>query len=460
MSHDSSPSVDSTPRVKTPPMPPADPLIGHLRLILRDPLRFMLRVSRQYGDVVHIRVFNHDSYLINHPDGIKRVLQDNQHNYDKTLSDYDTLRLLLGNGLLTNQGDSWLQQRRLMQPAFHRKRIAAFGTLMTNETVAMVDHWRPFVERGQPLDIAAEMMRLTLNIVGQALFSLDLSGEAATIGRAFPVANKYLSDRLYAPFLPPNLPTPRNRRFQAAKHALESAVDTIIAERRRRNENTSDLLSMLLAARDEDTGAGMNDRQLRDEILTLLLAGHETTANALTWTWYLLSQHPAVERRLRAEVAEVLGGRTPTVEDLPKLRYTRMVIEEAMRLYPPAWGIPRRIIADDTICGYHIPAGVEVSLSLYTMHRHPAFWDNPDAFDPERFTPERTEGCPPFAYFPFGGGPRLCIGAGFAMTEAQLILATVAQRYRLHLVPGHAVTPEPLITLRPKGGMPMTVQAA
>jgi cytochrome P450 len=446
------------PTRNVPPGPRGDLLIGSLRLLQRDPLRFFVSLSRQYGDVVRYRFLHTQSIFVNHPAHVRRVLQENNRNYDKQVFSFDLLRRALGQGLLTNDGESWLRQRRLMQPAFHRQRLAGFGALMTEATTALLDEqWRAAAARGRALDIAAEMHRLTLRIVGQALFGLDLTREAETVGQALTVAQRRINDQFFTPFLPLWVPVRSHREFRAAIKTLDAVVYGIIRERRGRSEDRGDLMSMLLLARDADTGAGMDDRQLRDEVLTLLLAGHETTANALTWTWYLLSQHPAVWRRLQEELAAVLGGRPPAVDDLPRLPYTRMVLDEALRLYPPAWVITRRTVADDEIGGYLVPAGTVMVISPYAMHHNPRVWDNPEGFDPERFTPERTAARAPFAYFPFGGGPRLCIGNNFALLEGQLILATVAQRYRLDRVPGHPVAIEPLVTLRTKYGLRMTL---
>jgi cytochrome P450 len=423
----------------------------------RDPLGFIL-ATRRYGEVVGMRFVFSPAYLIYHPDDVRHVLQENHFNYNKDLFTYHVMRPVLGNGLFTNDGDSWLHQRRLAQPAFHRKRLATYAALMAEATDAMLASWQARREADEPLDIDEEMMRLTLRIVGQALFSIDLAGETSTVGQSVTTLVKLLGDYVYAPFPPISVPTSRNRHMQAAIHELETVTADIIKERRAHNADTGDLLSMLLLARDEETGEGMNDRQVRDEVMTLLLAGHETTANTLTWTWYLLSQYPQVESRLHAELAMVLGGNAPTLEHLPQLTYTSMVLQEALRLYPPIWVLSRKALADDELGGYHIPQGSMVVLSPYVTHRHPAFWEQPEVFDPDRFTPERVAARPHFAHFPFGGGPRLCIGNNFALMEAQLVLATVAQRYRLRLVPGHPVVPEAKITLRPRYGMPMTLQ--
>jgi cytochrome P450 len=432
-------------------------LLGSASPMHRDPLGFLLD-TRRYGDVVGMRFVFSPAYVIYHPDDVKHVLQENHFNYNKDLFTYHVLRPVVGNGLLTNDGDSWLHQRRLIQPAFHRKRLATYATLMGEATESMLSSWQMHENSDEPLDIAEEMMHLTLRIVGQALFSLDLSQETSTVGQAVTTLVKLMGDYVYAPFPPISVPTPRNRHMQAAIHELNTVVSNIIKQRRELNTDTGDLLSMLLSARDEETGEGMSDQQARDEVMTLLLAGHETTANTLIWTWYLLSQHPEVESRLHSELATVLGGSAPTVEQLPELTYTSMVLQEVLRLYPPAWIISRKAIADDELRGYHIPKGSMVIISPYATHRHPDFWEQPEVFDPERFTPERVAARPHYAHFPFGGGPRLCIGSNFAVMEAQLILATVASRYQLRLMPEHPVVPEAKITLRPRYGMPMTVQ--
>lgn len=415
----------------------------------RDSLRTLLKLTQEYGDIVRFQLLAWPLYLITHPDHIKYILQERYLQYDKDIFNYRLLKRFLGNGLLTNEGTFWLSQRRLIQPAFHRQHIATFGTLMTEATITRMQHWQASAQCDAPLDIAAEMMRLTLHIVCQALFSTVLDEEADAIDTAFTLVNRHIAQHAFSPLLPLNLPTPGNRRFKTAVCALDSIVNGIIRQRRDRQEERSDLLALLLQAQDEETEEHMNDQQIHDEVMTLLLAGHETTANTLSWTWYLLSQHPEVEHRLHQELVAVLDQRIPTVADLPELKYTRMVIEEAMRLYPPSWVISRNAAKADQIGGYAIPAHAPLLLLPYITHRHPAFWDQPEKFDPDRFTPEQVKSRPRYAYVPFGGGPRQCIGNVFAMTEAQLILATIAQRYRLELVSGQVVSPEPLITLRP-----------
>jgi cytochrome P450 len=441
---------------KRPPGPPENWLLGSARAIQRDPLGFNMSLFQRYGNVAAIRFLIWPTYMIFEPHDVKHVLQENHRNYSKETYLTRFLRPLFGLGLFTNDGQSWLHQRRLMQPAFHRKQLATFGKLMTGATESLLERWQN-AAHGRPLDVAAEMMRLTLQIVGQALFSIDLSDETETVGQAFTALTASISDYIFNPFPPLGFPTPRNRRIQQSIRMLDAVVQDIITEHRRLSVDKGDLLSMLLLARDEETGEGMNDRQVRDEVMTLLLAGHETTSNALTWTWYLLSQHPDAESRLHAELEQVLGGRIPTVEDLPGLLSTRMVLEETLRLYPPVVGFNRKALADDEVGGYVVPANTLIWLSPYVTHRHPDFWENPDVFDPERFSPQRSAGRPHFAHFPFGGGPRQCIGNNFALLEAQLILATIAQRYRLRLLPGHQVEPQVLLTMRPRNGLPMTL---
>jgi cytochrome P450 len=434
-------------------------LFGNVREVQQDPLALYARARAQFGDVVRLRAIASVCwYLVTHPYDVEHVLQTNQRNYRKPDVFNNPVGLLAGRGLLTSEGDFWRHQRRLVQPAFHRERLAALATLMTNAAESTAERWSRYAESGVSVDVAVEMMRLTLKIVSLALFSTDISAKADRAGPAVRVAFEHVNHRMSHPLaLPERIPTSRNRRFLKAKRTLDEMVFGIINERRRTGEDRSDLLSLLLLTRDEETGEGMSDQQLRDEVMTLLLAGHETTAAALSWTWYLLSLHPDVEFKLHAELAHGLGRRAPTFDDLPRLCYTTMVFEESMRLYPPAWGQPRQAIADDCVGGYHIPAGSIISLCQWVTHRHPDFWENPEQFDPERFTPERSADRPRFAYFPFGGGPRQCIGNNFAMMEAQLILATLAQRFSLDLVPRHPVEPDPTFTLRPRYGMLMTL---
>ena len=457
--------------LKPPPGPGSRPPLDDLRTLRDGPHAFLLQIARQYGDIVRYPVGPLAVYLVVHPDGVKRVLQDNAKNYSKDTFQYNLLSSITGRGLLTSDGDFWLRQRRLAQPAFHKQRIAGFAGLMTSCAEAMLARWDGSAARGEPIDVAAEMMHLALQIVGKALFSIEIGDEADELAQATLVVLDHIVGRARTfGIVPQWLPTPGNLRYRRALRTLEEAVNTTIASRRRDPGNAAraDLLAMLMSARDPDTGegttipeaqrSGMTDRQLRDEMITVLIAGHETVASALAWAWYLLATDPAAEAKLHAELAAVLGGRTPQVDDLPDLRYTQAVFEEAMRLYPPAWIITRKALADDEIGGYRVPANALVVTSPYVTHRQAAVWNDPEAFDPDRFSEERVAGRPRFAYYPFGGGPRLCIGDQFALTEARLIIASVAQRYRLRLVPGHPIAVEPGVTLRPKHGLLMTLE--
>ncbi|MCI0524175.1 MAG: cytochrome P450 [Acidobacteria bacterium] len=434
-------------------------LLGNFLDFSRDPLNYLTWCARQYGDVVYLRAPLTSFYLINHPDLIEDVLVTNNRNFikDKGLR-MRSSRRLFGNGLLTSDGDFWIRQRRLSAPAFHREQIAAYGEVMVAGAERMIEKWRP----GQTRDVHQDMMRLTLEIVAETLFGIDATHEAHDVGVALEVvARQFASQASYIGIFD-LLPTPGYRRFDRAVERLDEIIYRIIQQRRQRRQERDyfstrrDLLSLLLEAQDDD-GGRMSVQQLRDEAMTIFLAGHETTALALSWTWYLLAQHPEAENRLIAELRETLEGRAPTLADLPHLRFTEMVIKEAMRLYSPAWMIGREAIRDCQIGDYVVPRGAQVAMSQWVMHRDPRFFDQPEEFKPERWAGEQMKSLPRYAYFPFGGGPRLCVGAAFAMMEATLILATIAQRFHLALAPGQTVTPFPSITLRPGNGVRVIV---
>jgi cytochrome P450 len=392
--------------------------------------------------------------LLDHPAQIRYVLRTNNRNYLKA-EQYELLKLVVGKGLIVSDSDFWRRQRRMVQPAFHRRRIAGLASLMVAETKRTLSRWSDSSwTQGEPFDVVPEMTDLTLRIVSKTLFGSTSDSHFERIADAQSVLDRYL-DRMMTTFysLPHWVPTPANLRYRRALANLHDIIHGAIAERERSGRPADDVLSMLLEARNERTGEGMDKRQLWDEAMTLLFAGHETTAIALSWTWWLLGTHPEVESRVHNELDGVLAGRVPEFEDLPNLSYTRMVFLEAMRLYPPAWAISRRAIEDDEVGGYRIPAGTTVLISPYVTHRNPRYWENPEIFDPERFLPEHSASRPEFAYLPFGGGPRKCIGDHFAMTEGVLILATIAQRYRLLPAPEHPVEPQPLLTLKPKRGI-------
>ncbi|WP_394834168.1 cytochrome P450 [Pendulispora rubella] len=439
-----------------PPSPSGGlPYFGHTFEAGRDPLGFFGKAARDHGDIVQFDFGPYRYVLANEPESIKRVLVDNAKNYIKGYS-YRGLRLILGQGLVTSEGDFWRRQRKLAQPAFHREKLADLAQRMTDAASDMLARWYRHPS-GTTLDVHAEMMRVTLDVVGRTLLSQSLDERAEGIGDAMAVTVRIASDYAATPFpLPMWVPTPKNLRFKRAKRTLDALVLDIIAERRKTSDvGRRDLLSMLMAARDEETNEAMTDQQLKDEVMTIVTAGHETTANAMSWTLYLLSRHPDVARRVEAEADAVLGTRLPALEDLPRMPYARAVIEESMRLYPPVWAVEREALADDVLGGYHIPKGTMVAILPYVLHRHPAYWDNPEGFDPDRFTAGTER--PRYAYLPFGGGPRICIGNAFAMMEAQILLAMIATRYRLQLPAGARVELEPVVTLRPLHGMPMTL---
>ncbi|NOT61718.1 MAG: cytochrome P450 [Acidobacteria bacterium] len=430
-------------------------MLKNLRRLQTERLFFFLDLARDYGDVAGFRVGKQSIVLLNHPDYIRDVLVTHHKNFMKG-EGLQRAKVLLGEGLLTSEGEFHLRQRRLAQPAFHRQRIAEYAETMIAYAERQAARWQPNEER----DVAREMMHLTLAIAGKTLFDADVEGEADEIGEALSYAMK-MFDRFTLPFSKwlERLPLPANRRMQQARERLDATIYRMIAERRRSDNQHQDLLSLLMAARDEEgDGTGMTDVQLRDEAMTIFLAGHETTANALAWTWYLLAQHPDVERRFHAELDEVLAGRAVTPADYPRLRYTEMVLAEAMRLYPPAWIIGRRALNDYQVGGYQIPAGTILIMSQFVTHHDARWFPDPYAFQPERWTPEAKEARPKFSYFPFGGGNRVCIGEQFAWMEGVLVLAALGQRWRMRLLSEQPVKMKASVTLRPAGGLPMRLE--
>jgi cytochrome P450 len=443
---------------KVPSGPRGYPILGVLPRVWQHPLGYFTDAACRYGEVISLPLGFRRVYLLNHPDHVKHVLQDQPDRYRKSVPRVGRLKPLFGDGLTTSEGPLWRRQRRLLQPVFQHQRIVNLAPLITAATATMLEHWQIVAAQGRPLDIAAAMLGLTRQIIGRILFGHDADHELQTVGQALTAVFEHLNHRVWAVMaLPSCFPTPRNRHFRQALRMLDTFVYRLIDERGHSQAGRDDLLSRLVAVHDEETGERMSALQLRDEVMTLFIAGHTTVSAALAWTLYLLAQHPEVERTLAAELATVLDGRPPTAGDLPRLAYTRMVIEEGMRLYPPTWVTARLPLQDDEIGGYHIPARSVVLLSPYVLHRHPAFWEHPERFEPERFGPEQSARRPRFAYFPFGGGPRLCIGQSLAMMEMLLILAMVTQAYQLRLVPGHPVEPQAQITLRPRHGILMTL---
>lgn len=434
------------------PGPPSRFPGAHLLAFRRDLLGFLQRLSQTYGDVATFQLGAERVVLLSHPEHIQDVLVTHHRQFIKARRG-DVSRQFLGEGLLNSEGDTHRRQRRLSQPAFHRQRVAQYGTMMTNHATRLSQEWQD----GDSIDAAAAMMRVTLAIAAKTLFDADVECDAVVIGRAISELLE-LSPRFSLPFAAVllRLPLPSSRRLRQAQQVLDTTIYRIIEERRADAMDHGDLLSMLLLAQDE-TGdqTGMTDRQLHDEALTLLLAGHETTAVALTWTWYLLSQHPEVEAALHAELDAILGKRLPTVADLPNLCYTRQVFAEVLRLYPPAWLMTRRNLDDFGVGQYTLPARTFIMISPYITHHDARFFPDPDAFQPQRWASVSPDNRPRSGYFPFGGGPRQCIGESFAWMEGMLLLATLAQQWQLRLMPDHPVAMRPLVTLRPKYGMRM-----
>ena len=418
-----------------------------------NPLEYFTGIAREYGDIAGLRILNFKTIFINHPDLIEEVLVTNARLYSKGRV-LRANRHVFGEGLLTSEGEFWLRQRRLSQPAFHRARIASYAATMVEYAQRMMDGWRSGEER----DVHREMLRLTLQIVGKTLFDTDVERDAQEVGKSLELLLEIGANFRRTIFVPHWLPTPANLRVKREVAQIEKILYRIIADRRASGRDAGDLLSMLLAARDDD-GSKMTDKQLRDETITLFLAGHETTASTLSWTWWLLAQNPAVEKKLHAELDAVLGDRAPSLDDLPKLVYTGHVITESLRLYPAAWGLARLVVEDHEIAGYPVTKGMGVAMAQWVVHRDPRWYDAPEEFRPERWENDLMKRLPRFAYFPFGGGARQCIGNAFALMEAALILATIAQKFRLRLVPNHPVVPLASITLRPRHGVRVTLES-
>ena len=437
------------------------PLLGNLYSMRTAPLATLTRALRENGDISRVEFPGGlRGHFLFHPDHVKAILVDHAKHVSKDTPGFAALRLLLGNGLVTSDGPVWLRQRRIAQPAFHRAKIFALGGRMVELTRRTADEWSVAAKAGATVDVAESMMRLTLRVVADTMLGKDVERDAAGVGKAITFLLHNLNQRIVRPWAPPvTWPTPNNRRFLEARDSVVRVVDEAIASRRAKPDAPGgEFLRMLIEARDEETGEAMNDQQLRDEVVTIFGAGHETTANLLAWTWSWLSRMPHVRRKMLAELDEVLGDREATAEDYPKLPYTRAVLSESLRITPVVWLLSRRLLQDITVGEYTLPAGTLAFLSPYATHRHPGFWDNPEGFDPERFMETATSSRPTLAYFPFGAGPRKCIGDTFALVEATLVLATLARRFELELPPGMVPVPEPVITMRPRGGLPMRVR--
>lgn len=433
-------------------------LLGMLSDIRRDRLSLMLGLAERYGDAVRLSMGPKSIYFFNNPEHAKHVLADNPGNYHKGIGLRQAKRVL-GEGLLTSEDDVWKQQRKTIAPAFHRDRLARFAGAVVAEADALIDRWKARAD-GERVDVTADMTRLTLGVMGTALLDTSL-GDQDDLGAAFAVVqDQAMFEMVTLGLLPQTNPLPRQRRFRAASRKLDEAVAELAARRRAEGfEGRDDMLSRLLAAYpDENDPVGRS--RLKDELITILLAGHETTASTLAWTWYRVGLDPRIRRRMREEAIDVLGNRAPRFEDLHDLRYIGQVVQETMRLYPAVWLLTRQAQAPDEVGGYPVPTGADVVISPYTLHRHPGHWTDPERFDPDRFDPGASGGRHRYAYVPFGAGPRFCIGNNLGTMEAVLVAAMVAREFRLEVVPGHRVVPDPMLTLRVRGGLPMTVHRA
>jgi len=457
-------SVDEASSLERPrelaPGPPADPVFGHVRMMRADPFGFLLRCMVDHGDVVRLKLFGETVHLVTHPEHIRHVLQRHWRTYDKRTRSTAKMSLGMGSGLVTSNGDEWRRQRRLTQPAFHHQRIQGFSACMTRLADELAARWAQLADTGAVVDVHGEMIGLAMRVLQETLFGL--SPDEASI-QSVAAAVKFLEKDTFARFVSPfdaplRWPTPRNLRFRAKLRELDAILFQHIAEKRRNPGN--DLLTMLIEARDADDGRPFSDQELRDQVVNLLLAGYDTTAATLTWTFYLLSRHPEAQRRVRGELVATLDDRPARFEDLPKLEYTRSVIQETMRLYPAVWLMKRRAVADDEIGGYAIPEGSGIFVSPWATHRRPGSWQDPEAFDPTRFTTFKAVGHTVPGYLPFGDGPRLCIGNSFALTEIQLVVATLLRRFRLELVPGRPAVPNPLFVVSPRDPVLMRVTHA
>lgn len=430
----------------SPPGPDSTFVLANLAMLQKDWLGFLARCTREYGDMVHLRLATMEIYLLNRPEYLEYVLVTNHHNFIKDFA-LRTHQAIYGNGLLTSEGNFWLRQRRLAQPAFHRARIAEYSKIMVTYAERLLATWQDQDTR----DVHQEMVHLSLEIVSKTLFGADATDEAASYTSSVPTATSGQAAT-----------SGHGKLFGIDLvgdewiHQLDTIIYGLIDKRRKGGQDTGDLLSLLLSSEYED-GSHMSDKQLRDELVTILLAGYDTTALSLSWTWYLLAEHPEIEAKLLAELQTVLGGRVPTIDDLPALRYTDMIVKEVLRLYPPIWGFGREALQDCQIGEYVIPRGATVFLSQWLIHRDARYFDDPEAFKPERWENDLAKSLPKCAYIPFSSGPRLCIGSAFASTAAVLILATIAQKFRLTLVPGQEITPLPALTLQPKNGINMVL---
>lgn len=443
-------ATNSTVATKKYVGPQIPSLISYLLQARRDFPHVLFKVAKEYGEVVHLNYGPRPTFFVTGPKGVEHILQSNQHAYQGFNYSHVQLRPLLGNGLLTSEGEIWLKHRRLAQQAFHKAQLQTLSQLMTQTIQNFVEKWDARIHQETTLNIGDEMGLMTLGVVSESLFGTKMGERAILVRDAWPLVLDHMVARMLNPIrIPEQIPSPGNRQYKKSLGMLNDAVYSLIADHRAGGEEKSNLLGMLIAARDQKLATHFDDQELRDEVMTILLAGHETCANALTWTLYLLARHPEAQERLAAEAASVLGGRPATYEDLPQLPYTAMVFNEGLRLYPPAWIMARDVLEDDEVDGWRIPQGALVFLSPYVTHRRPEFWQTPLGFNPEHFSPEQVEDRPRFAYFPFGGGQRQCLGKNFALVEAQLALPMLVQKYRFS-VQANVEEAYPAYNMRPQ----------
>ncbi|MCB0012116.1 MAG: cytochrome P450 [Anaerolineales bacterium] len=455
-------SVAAEIQTTVPPLLPGGTMImGHYGAFREDPLR-MFREAALSGPVCRLRIGGITIYGLNAPEAVQHVLQTNYRNYRREQRVGDAVRLIAGENLFTSDGEAWLRRRRLLQPAFHRQRIANFATMIVRETEALMADWPERMARGEYVDLEQAMTRLTSQVIGRAMLSVNLERDAGDLRESFDVVSRYSIDRIMNLLTPPLLlPTAKNRSFRQAVLTIQGALGKILAERQAMGEDeepAGDLLDMLLAARDEETGAGLTGDQLIAELNSIVFAGHETTATTLTFAFHLLMAHPEILAAVQSELDEALGDRPPTLADLPALDLTRRVMLETLRMYPAAWASSRDGVEADVIAGYAIPAGARLTVNIYGIHYRPDFWPEPDRFDPDRFLPENSAERPKLAFLPFLTGPRKCIGDEFAQLEAQLVLATILQRYTPTLKLGHQVETAIDFVLKTKYGLPVRLQ--
>jgi cytochrome P450 len=442
---------------RLPPGPPRTATVGLLRRLVGDRLALMTQATR-YGDAARLAIGPKVLYLFNHPDHARHVLADNSTNYHKGIGLVQAKRAL-GDGLLTSEGDLWREQRKIIRPVFQAKRMEQQAGIVAEEAARLVERLRAH-RGGPPVDVVQAMTGLTLGVLGRALLDADLDA-FDTVGHSFEaVQDQAMFEMVTLSAVPTWVPLPKQRRFRRARADLQRVVDHLVADRTARPRDGEDVVSRLIASTSREADPKVAEQRMRDELVTLLLAGHETTASTLSWAFHLIDQHPEVQDRLHAEAVRVLGDRLPVHADLKRLRYTAMVVQEVMRLYPPVWILTRQAQADDDVGGYHVPAGADVLVCPYTLHRHSEFWEAPERFDPDRFDPARAGNRPAYAYLPFGAGPRFCVGSSLGLMEAAFVLAMVARDLRLRTVSGTRVVPEPMLSLRVRGGLPMTVHLA